>query len=140
MRRLGESQTHMHLVDIIYAEISKMIPKDHLSMVQKDDPANRSYTYKVNNFIPDIFYLDKDIMIIGEAKTLHDFTTKHSQKQIEAYIDECTRFTGNSILIIAVPWLLKNTALNYFRRIRRKRQLDINHILILDELGGSFEV
>lgn len=137
---LGESQIHMHLVDVIYNKVSQIIPEDNLSMIQKDCPEDRSYRYKVNSFIPDVFYIDKDLIIIGEAKTINDFATKHSQKQIEAYIEECTKFNGMSILIIAVPWLLKNTTINYFKRIQRNRQLNICKIFILDELGRCFEV
>lgn len=83
---------------------------------------------------------NNQLLIIGEAKTLKDFSTLHSRKQIVAYLEECNNFAGSSYLIVAVPWLLRITAQNYFIRMKQDKYFKIDKIVILDELGGSFEI
>ena len=78
-------------------------------------------------------------MIIGEAKTINDFDRTHSRDQYDAYIKECKNFFGKSTLVVSVPWQIVATAKNYFRRLKKVFDADIQ-IIIINELGRPFEI
>ena len=137
---MAESQEHIYLVNLLYKKICQLVPSCETCLIEKDLPTNRQIGGRVQGYIPDIYYWQLDLFIIGEAKTLMDFDSKHSQSQLRAYIDECNKFQGISILVIAIPLRLKSTVLNYFRRIKRKEKITISRIIVIDELGSEFEV
>lgn len=53
------------------------------------------------------------------------------------YLEACRLFPGTAMLIVAVPWPLKMTAKNYFRRVKQKFD---GEIVILTDTLGSVEV
>ena len=116
---MSESLTHMNLVNLIYQKIIKLVPQNEIRLIEKDVPENREHSYSVKGFIPDVYFWNEQLLIIGEAKTVKDFSTSHSRKQILAYLDECDIFDGISYFILAVPWQLRITAQNFFIRMKQ---------------------
>lgn len=132
-----ESQAHIGLVKTIYNYILKLVNEENHCLIEMDSSGNNSNVRVMNNFVPDVFYSFDNLMIIGEAKTEHDFDRKHSLQQYDAYIKECSVFQGEAILIIGVPWQISATAKNFFRRKKNKEEISFK-VVVIDEMGGSF--
>lgn len=136
-----ESKMHMNLVSVAMDYIQSIIPKEKHSLIQYDSTGEISCIRLIGGYIPDIYYNFQGLMVIGEAKTADDFSREHSKLQFEAYFNECKIYKGETILVIVVPWNIVPAAKNYFRRIRNKMELEENnHIFVLNELGGCFEI
>lgn len=129
-----ESQAHIDLVKRAMEYAKRILPETEHILIQSDSAGNNSEVRVLGNFVPDVYYCNSECLIIGEAKTIDDFDRKHSRDQYDAYIDECMLFDGSSHLIIAVPWQLMITAKNYFKRIKQKKSINIQ-IIIVNELG-----
>lgn len=134
-----ESQIHINLVKTAYNYIKQLIPYEDHSLIETDSSGSCSTVHIAGNFIPDVYYLGNNLLIVGEAKTASDFERKHSKEQYEAYILHCNSFTGQAILVISIPWQILATAKNFFRRKRQQGQIHFE-IVILDEFGGCFKV
>ena len=134
-----ESEAHIRLVNRIMEYAKRIIPETEQLLLQSDSAGNNSEIRVLGNFVPDVYFCNNDMLIIGEAKTLDDFERKHSRAQFEAYLSECLLFEGNSCLIIAVPWQLMITAKNYFKRVKDQKKLDIQ-IIIINEMGKEIVV
>lgn len=134
-----ESQEHIELVKRVMEYAKRILPETEYVMIQSDSAGNNSEIRVLGNYVPDIYYRNSEYLIIGEAKTFYDFDRKHSRNQYDAYIDECQLFDGFSYLIIAVPWQLMITAKNYFKRLKQKRGLNIQ-IIIVNEIGKEMIV
>ena len=135
---MSESRSHIELVKVAYRYITNLVPEEKHCLIQIDSADSMRPKEVRGGFIPDVQFWDENLYIIGEAKTLNDFEREHSREQYNAYIDECKDFKGKSILVVAVPWQLVITAKNYFRR--QKCVNENFRIVILNELGGNFEV
>lgn len=134
-----ESQAHINLVNRAMEYVKRIVPEGEHIMIQSDSAGSSSEVRVLGNYVPDVYYCDGGFMIIGEAKTIDDFDRKHSRDQYDAYIDECQLFEGDSCLVIAVPWQLMISAKNYFKRIKQKKNLNIQ-IIIINELGKEMIV
>ena len=116
---MSESAAHMDLVRKIYEYVGTVIPAHSAALVRIDSPETQRTT-NVNGFWPDVYFQDRDVLIIGEAKTEADLLRKHSQEQYAAYVEYCRAFAGQATLVIGVPWQSAYSARNYFARINRK--------------------
>lgn len=132
---MAESRNHMTLVNIIVQYIYSILPKEISILVQFDSPDAIMRPEMVNNkFIPDVFFEYNGTLIIGEAKTIHDFDKKHSREQFVSYLSRCDSFYGNACLIVSIPWELFATGKNYFRYIKANKNSS-TPIVILNEFG-----
>lgn len=134
-----ESQTHINLVNRLIVYAKGILPESDHIMIQSDSAGNTGSTRVVGNYIPDLYFCCKDDLIIGEAKNIDDFDRKHSRDQFESYICECQVFDGKSKLLVAVPWQLMCTAKNYFKRLKQKKELQFE-IVIINELGKETKI
>lgn len=134
-----ESQAHIDLVNRVLEYSKLIIPQDNYNLIQVDSDGANSNFRTNNNFVPDVFYKFDDLLVIGEAKTYDDFERKHSKEQYDDYIDECRYYSGTAKLVIGVPWQLVMTAKNYFKRIKKRENLDFE-IIIVNEIGKDFKV
>lgn len=131
---MGESREHINLVNTIVEYAKSIVPIEMRTLVQYDSADTKRPPKIGEKYIPDVFFWNRDRLIIGEAKTINDFDRKHSQEQFIAYLNECDSFSGQAMLIICLPWQLAPTAKNYFRRV--KLEMDsATSIIILNELG-----
>ena len=86
---MAESSKHMEYVRRI-VEYVKTIPADFTPQLLASDlpesPERPSPT--LDGYVPDVRYKTSGIIIIGEAKTIHDIDNDHTERQICSYIDE----------------------------------------------------
>lgn len=136
---MSESRNHVELVAIAVQYIKTIVEPDLHAIIQYDSPDSARPTKVIGNYIPDVYYWHNDQLIIGEAKTINDFDRTHSRDQYDAYIKECKNFFGKSTLVVSVPWQIVATAKNYFRRLKKVFDADIQ-IIIINELGRHFEI
>jgi hypothetical protein len=134
---MSESQNHIELVNITFDYIQKKVPSNCESLIECDSMNTQKPTKIIGGYIPDVFFVYRDTLIIGEAKTEADFERRHSKEQYDAYIHECCNFEGKAFLIIAVPWNMILTAKNYFRRLKARAGFS-GEIIILNNIGGEF--
>ena len=134
-----ESQIHIDLVNVVTNYAKEIVPKEECSLICLDSAGKISPMRLFGNYVPDVFFSNGSLLIIGEAKTLDDFERGHSKEQYKSYIAECNAFSGRAILIISVPWQLMITAKNYFNRIKKCEQLSFE-IVILNEIGKEIKL
>lgn len=132
-----ESQSHVQLVNIAIEYIKNILPEEYYIFICTDTMGHNDRVKVIGNYIPDVYYCYNNQLIIGEAKTINDFDRKHSKKQFIAYMNEFLTFQGETTLVVSVPWQLVLTAKNYFLRLRREMQVDVN-VVILNEIGRCF--
>jgi len=134
---MAESSTHMMFVNRLVEETEKIVPSNNKSLIYSDKPTSLSKPPRTNeNFVPDLYYCFKDLLIIGEAKTADDVEREHSLSQYESYVEAAISFKGKSILIFASPWFTKNTMKNNIRKIFKKYNSHIE-CRFLTELGEA---
>ena len=136
---MSESRSHVELVTAAVRYIKTIVNPELHAIIQYDSADSVRPTKVIGNYIPDIYFWHANQLIIGEAKTINDFDRQHSQNQSIAYIKECKRFWGYSLLVVSVPWQMVATAKNYFRRLKKEYDADV-HIIVINELGRPFEV
>lgn len=136
---MSESREHAELVKIAVEYVKTLVPCEMRSLIQCDSADTFRPTMIEGKFIPDVYFWNKDLLILGEAKTITDFDRKHSQDQFKSYLEECEKFWGKSILVISLPWQLMLTAKNYFRRLKMEQHFK-TPVIILNELGRQEEV
>ena len=136
---MGESRNHIDLVAVAYHCALSIVPRDLEALVQADTADSPKPTRVIGNFVPDVFFWNGKLLVIGEAKTFEDFDRPHSLSQYDAYMQECHNFPGTSFLIISVPWQLVFTAKNYFRRMKTKGGYHFR-IIVVNEINVRYEI
>ena len=136
---MSESRAHIELVAIAVDYVKTLVSPELHAIIQYDSADSTRPTKVIGNYIPDVYFWNREQLIIGEAKTINDFDRPHSCAQYDAYIKECKTFFGKSTLVISVPWQIVVTAKNYFRRMKRDLEADVS-IVIINELGWHFEI
>ena len=135
---MGETINHMQYVEMVFQRARVIIPGHAESLVYIDKPDSQAKPPKTSgNFIPDLFYCQKGLMIIGEAKTLEDVERKHSQEQYRDYLKDASNFDGEAYVIFGVPWNVKNTLKNIIRHLLTEMNLPKEvHVEVVYENGG----
>lgn len=130
---MSESREHQELIINMFAYVNNKFPNYHITVdIQNyvgDDVPNL-----VNNHRPDLYAtsVNKDHYIIGEAKTQFDLSSKHSEKQITAFLNYL-KSKINADFILSVPYCSSDRAkvMLYFLSIQL--QIKTTKILIFDE-------
>jgi len=136
---MGESRAHMELVLTVERYIRARLPSDAQSRVCVDTPDTGTTPAVCGGFHPDVYVRTSERLLLGEAKTERDFKRPHSISQLKAYFEECRQFGGSAEIVVAVPWLVVRSALNFFRRVSESTPTDNVVIAVLDERGGVFK-
>lgn len=137
---MAESRSHITLVNTIVKYVHSILPEEVAMLVQHDSPDTLTRPEIVcDQFIPDVFFEYNGTLIIGEAKTIHDFDRKHSREQFISYLNRCDSFYGSSRLIVSLPWELIASGKNYFRDIKKNRN-STTPVIVLNEFGRKFIV
>lgn len=136
---MSESKEHANLVKVAVNYARTVVPEGMKELVQYDSLETKRPPMIAGNYIPDVYFWNRNLLIIGEAKTFDDFERKHSQAQFVAYLQECKSFYGEAMLIVAIPWQLVAGAKNYFRRLKLKMNFT-TPIIILNELGRRYSI
>ena len=118
---MSESVQHLQLVSFLKKKVMSITPSDCWCCIQDELPDSLNHPpITLEGFRPDIYYHYKNLLIIGEAKTNKDVSRKHSRAQYESYIKECSAFSGEAFMFLAVPWLEEAEAHNILRSIKKK--------------------
>lgn len=132
---MAESLEHRMYVQQLSSYIDSLIPENMTSLKIVDGDGNDKPPRTSGNFVPDVYYKFKDLLIIGEAKTAPDIERKHSLEQYRDYYKDASSFDGKAIIVFCVPWHVKNTVKNIMRRIRAEYDHDVTVLVISAEMG-----
>ena len=95
-----ESLEHTKLVKLLKEDAITRIPNGCSSLLISDSDDQKPPT--LFNSVPDIFYEDTSLILIGEAKSTFDYSTKRS---ISQYLDYLNYIHGkNGFIIFASRW------------------------------------
>lgn len=136
---MSESRAHLDLVLKAVSYIKEIVPEEYQGLIYFDSPDTVRPPKIENNYVPDVYYCYKDLLIIGEAKTYEDFERNHSKLQYQAYLKETIKFNGSSIIVVSVPWQIVPTAKNLLRRFKNNTNSTAK-IIVINELGSCFEI
>lgn len=133
---MPESSEHINLVRTIVKHIELQYKTDS-AIIQIDAP-NQKYSKPPvfsQGYSPDVYVIDSDRLVIGEAKTLEDSLRRHSRLQYKCYLSECESFKGESYLIVSVPWQVQISVYNHLHSIRRMIKNAKTKIVVLNQIG-----
>lgn len=95
-----ESLEHIKLVKVLKEDALTRIPNGSSSLLITDSDDQKPPT--LYNSVPDIFYEDSSLILIGEAKTTSDYARKHSINQYLDYLSYIDK--KNGFIIFASRW------------------------------------
>ena len=113
---MAEGAEHKDNVKKLYNYICGIVPSGNLRLIIVDNEGFSNPNPIFEGVIPDVSYYHKDVMILGEAKSMKDFDRPHSLRQYKAYVETCESFDGESTFILLVHW---DTFLSAQKIIRR---------------------
>lgn len=118
---MSESSQHFEFVNLLIQYAKTIVSSDRSALLIFDKPESQEKPPKtLEGFIPDLYYNDGNMQIIGEAKSFDDVVRNHSLAQYESYYKQAIAFEGVSIIIISCPIYSRNTVKNAFLRTRKK--------------------
>ena len=132
---MAESAAHIEYVSRLGNYVMGMLSPNEKVYILIDTPNSVVFPPRiVNNYRPDLYYNHNHCLIIGEAKTDEDFDRPHSIAQYVSYMDECSLFSGESMIIISCSWRVSPALANLIRNIKRTGLYNIP-VIIINELG-----
>ena len=131
---MAESKAHMDYVSLVEQYVLKKISSEQRGFIFVDTPSS---TYKpplIGNYRPDLYFCHNNTLIIGEAKTIKDYETKHSKDQYVTYLRECQKFPGDALLVLCSSWTISLSYKTLIKYIKRQNGFDTK-IVIISENG-----
>lgn len=133
---MAESLLHMNLVQRIASYVGTITPSFASALLDADLPEYGQRTPKViDGYYPDVRYIDKNIIAIGEAKTSHDILNDHTDNQLMAYINEIRTYTRERHIIYCVPFVSFIQVKNILKRLKKSQGLDDIRFHVLDNFN-----
>ena len=134
---MGESQTHISLVEALVRHVSMVLPDRDMGYLYADLPNQSSLHLPdiINNFRPDLYFEEGARVIVGEAKTRFDIEKKHSIEQYRAFIRHCNGFE-DATFVMAVPWDMTRLARNLLKKLLIDHEAQSVKLKVLDMLPG----
>jgi hypothetical protein len=122
---MAESIVHMnyvrHMVDYAKKSFQSM---DDVSLYVDLPESIRRPSATMGGHIPDLYYQDKKIFIIGEAKTENDIDNEHTRAQLNSYIEEVRYHNGEKHIIYCTGMLPFSQIKNIILRLKKKENLE----------------
>lgn len=132
---MAESAVHIEYVNKLGLYVKSRLEFNEHIHILLDTPFSTEFPpHVINNFRPDLYYNHNNVLIIGEAKTDDDFDRPHSISQYTSYLEECSLFPGDSILVLSCSWKVAPAMANLIRNIKRCGSYSTS-VVILNELG-----
>lgn len=131
---MAESKEHMEYVNLVEQYVLNKIPIEQRGFVFVDTPSSAYKPPIIGNSRPDLYFCYNNILIIGEAKTVKDFESKHSKEQYATYLKECQKFQGNALLILCCSWSISSSFKTLINYIKRQNGYDTK-VVIISENG-----
>ena len=130
---MAESLLHMNYVRHIADYTERTFPNLIDSWLYIDLPESSKHpSATIGGHIPDMYYKDKHVIIIGEAKTENDIDNEHTKAQLKSYIDEVSMFQGERHIIYCSGMLSFSQIKNMILRLKRHDNIDGITFHILD--------
>ena len=130
---MAESIVHMNYVRRIVDYVKLTFPSlDDVSFYVDLPDSTQRPSATFGGHIPDMYYRDRNVLIIGEAKTENDIDNEHTRAQLNSYIDELRLFQGERHLIYCSGVLSFSQIKNTILRLKRRDNLDDITFHILD--------
>lgn len=129
---MSESLQHHYYVKFVYNYVKGLISPEDVCFIKADLFECEKPRLLFESFIPDVLFCHSGQLIIGEAKTFEDYKTDHSYRQFESYMKECSKFSGQTSIVICLPWQLFFSAKNHFGILKRKYSNKTKVIIISD--------
>jgi len=138
---MSESVSHYKMVLSIKQWIINCFKDKEKLYVWCDTPEDRKSEVpcRIEGFIPDVYakLINSSREIIGEAKTANDLDSKHTEKQLAAFLKLCSRNDG-MILVLAVPWDLVRYTRSLVEYWKKKYHAENTRTIILEKLRYYF--
>ena len=131
---MAESKAHMDYVGLVEQYVLKKISYEQRGFVFVDTPSSAYKPPMIGNYRPDLYFRHNNTLIIGEAKTIKDYETKHSKDQYITYLQECQKFTGEALLVLCSSWTISLSYKTLIRFIKRQNGFDTK-VVIISENG-----
>lgn len=138
---MAESELHITLVRHLFSWVRDSLFDGDTGNIYVDLPEVARYAKPTNlcsGVRPDLSARShrNDLLVLGEAKTAADLETRHSILQYNSYIEECERHPGPAMIVLAVPWHARRTAINLLVSLLGKKAASKTQIHVLDNLPG----
>lgn len=134
---MTESVSHYKMVLSIKQWINNNFKKKEKLLVWCDTPRDgkSEIPCRIEGFVPDVYakLITSSRQIIGEAKTAYDLDSKHTEKQLAAFLKFCSR-NNRTILVLAVPWDLIRYAKALVEYWKKEYRTENAKTVILEKL------
>jgi len=92
---------------------------------------------QISGYNPDLYWrsVRGDSVLIGEAKSAYDIESRHSRKQLTAFLAHLAR-AKQGVLLVAVPWHAVPQMKSLVRAIQREGLAQSTEVVFLDFLPG----
>ena len=138
---MAESKIHMDYVKRIVQYITEHVSLSNNDYIGIDLPESPLKPIQIIVDVrPDVYYKNKSIIIIGEAKTENDINNRHTEKQINLYFDELSLAKGERHLIFCTSFYSYSSLKNMILRLKRRRCIDHIKVHIMDENFKSITI
>lgn len=132
-----ESNKHHGLVKKMYEYVVRELDVEK-GLVETDIfEVNGNVPRMPEGFVPDLYYMYNNQVIIGEAKTEQDMEREHSLQQYNSYSNFLHKYSSlgyKCIFIISVPWQASISAARIIRKIFNYPNCNIE-IVVFNEMG-----
>jgi len=132
---MAESLLHMDLVRTIVNYIATITPSFSAQLLDADLPEYGRTPRVIHGYYPDVRYMDREVMVIGEAKTQYDIDNEHTESQLEAYIEEINTYQYQKHIVYCVPFLSFIKVKNKIKRLKQHKSLTEIHFHIIDNFN-----
>ena len=131
---MAESLAHMDYVTLVERYVLNKVTHQQRGFVFVDNPSSAYKPPMIGNYRPDVYFHHSNLLIIGEAKTIRDYETKHSKEQYIAYLDECQKCQGEALLVLCSSWTISFSYRTLMKYIKRQNGFDTK-VVIISENG-----
>lgn len=128
------------MVAIIHSYIADRFCEGEGVRIITDSIGSQSCTRppSIAGYIPDAYALLDELgrVVIGEAKSIGNLENSHTEAQIAAFLERCSKVEG-SVFILAVPWPIERLARTLLTRFQVNEGLVDVETIVLSEMNGS---
>lgn len=105
-------------------------------MADLPDRTAKSKPPNINNFVPDVYVslTSNHQLIIGEAKTSRDVDSKHTKKQVKAFLQKCAEYES-SLFVLAVPWDMVRLTKAIVKNLQNEVGAQNVEVIVLEKLA-----
>ena len=134
---MSESEEHSNLVGILHSYIAGRFCAGWRERIYTDSVSSESSIRPPNikGYVPDAYVMlnDHGAVVIGEAKSMNDFESSHTDAQVKAFLGRCG-MVGGSTFILAVPWPIERFARTFLSNVQAREGLPHVETVVVSEM------